>query len=365
MRDKSYDGARYEVADMQARGRQAVDRAFENQVAYCRDNDAPLTASICEVLRSLLPREEGGGPVMDRVRNWAGPPLADALPLRVAGGLHAAYLSGRAPYLTGVYEQGADPAGPVKRALEEHSAFLLPWLDSPPQTNEAGRSWAFVAAMAWLAQRGLLPRFQLFELGSSAGINLMLDRYRFKVGGFEWGPPDSAMRIAPEWRGEALNGAPFEIVSTEGCDVAPVDLTDPEQALRLTAYIWPEFEQRFARMKVAAAMARQEPPGLVRMAAADFVDEMLVRPVQEGTTRVVMHSVVWQYLAPEEQARITSAIEAAGASAGMETPLAWIRLEANRDSHRHELSVRYWPGGAVKRWLGTAHPHGAWVEWTG
>ena len=364
MTDTSYAGARYEVADMQARGPEAIDRAFENQVAYCRDNDAPLTASICHALRGLLPQDAGGGPVMVRVRNWEGPALADALPLRVAGGLHAACLSGRAPYLTAVYEQGVDPARPVKRALEEHHTFLLPWLDGPPQTNEAGRSWAFIAAMAWLAKAGLPPRLKLFELGSSAGINLMLDRYRFELGDFDYGPADSPMRIAPEWRGEALDGAPFAIASTEGCDVAPVDLTDSEQALRLAAYIWPEFEQRFARIKAAVAMARQKPPKVVRMTAAEFVDEVLARPAKEGTTRIVMHSVVWQYLSSEEQRRITSAIETAGAKASGAAPLAWVQLEANRDSHRHELSLRYWPGGAEIRWLGTAHPHGAWVEWS-
>ena len=31
---------------------------------------------------------------------------------------------------------------------------LLPWLDGPPQTNEAGRSANFIAAMLWLADQG-------------------------------------------------------------------------------------------------------------------------------------------------------------------------------------------------------------------
>ena len=47
-------------------------------------------------------------------------------------------------------------------------------------------------------------------------------------------------------------------------------------------------------------------------------------------------------------------------------PLAWIRLETNRKTFKHELSVRYWPGGG-EDWalLAEAHPHGAWVEWRG
>ena len=71
--------------------------AFENQVAYCRDNGAPVTALVCDALRQLLDAERGGA-VMRRVRRWAGPALADALPLRVAGGLHALHLAGRNPH---------------------------------------------------------------------------------------------------------------------------------------------------------------------------------------------------------------------------------------------------------------------------
>ncbi|MGB7419918.1 MAG: DUF2332 domain-containing protein, partial [Erythrobacter sp.] len=69
------DKAKYKVIDPLATGRAAVARAFENQVAYCRDNGASITASVCEGLRALLEGSRGGV-VMERVRRWAGPPLA-------------------------------------------------------------------------------------------------------------------------------------------------------------------------------------------------------------------------------------------------------------------------------------------------
>ena len=46
--------AKYEKVDPQAKGFEAVKRAFANQVAYCRDNGAPVTAEICEALLGLL-----------------------------------------------------------------------------------------------------------------------------------------------------------------------------------------------------------------------------------------------------------------------------------------------------------------------
>src|SRR3546814_19511459 len=107
----------------------------------------------------------------------------------------------------------------------------------------------------------------------------------------------------------------IDFVGVKGCDVAPVDLTDPAQALRLKAYIWPEHHVRFGRIEAAIAAAEADPPDLVRMSAADFVEAELAKPQAAGTTRVLMHSIVWQYVPADQQARITAAMEAVGARA--------------------------------------------------
>lgn len=356
--------ARFEAIDPLATGPAAVRTAFLNQIAYCRDNGASMTARVCDALAGLLEGEQGGT-VMARIRDWAGPPLADALPLRIAGGLHALHLSGTEPGLGPVYAGTAviDMVERVEQALRVHDKALHRYLDGPPQTNEAGRSWAFAAAMLWLVERGCPKDFALFELGSSAGINLMMDRYRYDLGGVSAGPEEAAMRIAPDWRGSPPPNRAFRIVSAEGCDVVPVDLNDPAQALRLRAYIWPELTERFARFDAAVEAASHRPPAIARMRAGDFVAQVLARTSRPGVTRMIMHSVVWQYLAAEERKEITAAIETAGAGASAETPLAWVMLEANRDTHRHELTLRWWPGGPEPVKLATAHPHGSWVEW--
>ncbi len=358
--------AKYQVIDPQATGPQAVARAFENQVAYCRDNGAPVTASVCQALRELIDTTRGGA-VMLRIRKWAGPPLADALPLRLAGGLHGLFRKGETPELAPIYtgQRVSNASEVIADVIERNEAFLLPWLDSPPQTNEAGRSSNFAAALLWLADRGLPARFALNELGSSAGINLMMAQYFYDLGGTTLGPDTAQMRLVPEWRGDAPPAHPVKIVSARGCDVAPIDLTDPDQALRLRAYVWPEFAERFTRMDAAVEAANTMPPEIAHESAGAFVERVLGEPAQDGVTRVIMHSVVWQYVPQDQREAITALIEAAGEPATREAPLAWISLEANRDTHRHELTVRYWPGGATWKRLAVAHPHGAWVEWSG
>lgn len=319
--------AQHEPIDPHASGPAAMRTVFLNQVAYCRDNGAPVTALVCQALLELLDGARGGA-VMARIREWAGPPLADALPLRAAGGLHALHLRTLEPGLAPIYAgvQPTDAAERVAAALERQEGFLLPWLEGPPQTNEAGRSWGFAAAMLWLVEQGCPEQFALYELGSSAGINLMMDRYRFELGGVSAGPNDAPMRIAPKWRGPPPPGCAFRIVGAQGCDVAPVDLTNSDQALRLRAYIWPELTERFARMDAAVAEAQRSPPRIVRMHAGDFVAEVLGRAAKSGVTRAIMHSVVWQYLPAAERAGITSAIEAAGALATGDG--AWVEWNA-------------------------------------
>ncbi|HEX7751516.1 MAG TPA: DUF2332 domain-containing protein [Novosphingobium sp.] len=341
----------------------AVLAAFANQVDYCRANDAPVTARIVEGIAGLLARGENGV-FLGRIRDWAGVPLADALPLRPTAALHALHLTGREPALAPLYAGApADDLATLAAAIRAHEAFLLPWLDGPPQTNEAGRSSNFVAAMLWLADKGLPPRFECVEVGASAGINLMLDRYRYDLGGVVVGPEAPVMAFKPEWRGPPPPDRAIAIAGTRGCDVAPLDLADPAQALRLKSYVWPEHAIRFERIEAAVAAARAAPPDLVAMNAADFVERELARPQAEGTTRVLMHSIVMQYVPEDQRARIRQAMEAHGAKATAERPLAWIALEADRTLLNHGLRVRYWPDGEEQALLSASHAHGAWIEW--
>ncbi len=353
----------YELIDMATRGPGAVATAFANQVAYCDHAGAPITARVVAGIAAVLASQVDSA-LIARIRDWQGAPLADALPLRVAGGLHCLHLSGAAPELAPIYcGEDADDLPIISAVMQAHEAALLPWLDGPPQTNEAGRSANFIAAMLWLADQGLPARFQCLEIGSSAGINLMLDRYHYDLGGVRVGPADAVMQFAPEWQGAPPPDQPITIASTKGCDVAPVDLTDPAQALRLKAYIWPEHTVRFERMDAAIRAASGRKPDLVAMNAADFVEAELAKPQASGEVRVLMHSIVWQYVPDDQQERVRAAMESAGARATADAPLAWIMVEADRTVHRHKLTVRYWPGGGEAVQLTWSHPHGADIEW--
>lgn len=337
--------------------------AIRWQADHAASNGAPSTGRVVRAQLALL---DSGTGVGQALFHWPHPALEDALPLRLAGAFHHLLLTGEDPRLAPVYRGEVTDQTEVDALVlamaRDHDARLLPWLDGPPQTNEAGRSASIMAALLWLSAR-LGPRFELNELGASAGVNTMMDRFFFDLGGTLAGPADSPMRIVPEWRGVPPVSAPVEIVSIQGCDRAPVDLSDADAALRLKSYVWAEVTGRIERIDAAISLAGQRPPLVERMDAADFVDQRLAAPQDEDTTRVLFHSIVWQYLPPETRARIEAAMAEAGTRADSRRRLAWITLETNRTTFRHELTARFWPGGAEPVLLGTAHAHGAWVEW--
>ncbi len=339
------------------------------QARHAEENGAPATARVIRALAGVRASDTATG---RRIADWPGLTLKDAMPLRLAGGFHHLLLTGADDRLAEVYARAITNQTAVDALVldltHKFDARLLPWLDGPPQTNEAGRSASIMAGLLWLAQRVRAPRFDLFELGASAGVNTMIDRYFFRLGYTEVGPSGSPMRINPEWRGASPPAPPagFGIASVKGCDIAPINLADPDAALRLKAYVWPDASERMARIDAAIALAGHQPPDLVAADAGDFAAEMLARPREQGTARVMFHSIMWQYMPAATQARITAAFEASGAEATPDTPLGWIALETDPATFRHELRVRLWDGDAHRggeHLLSHAHPHGAWVEW--
>lgn len=346
--------------------------AIEWQADHAAINHAPCTARI---VRSLTKVIEGETACARRMASWQGLALKDAMPLRIAGGLHHLLLSGTDDRLARVYSGQITDQGLVDRLVcelfETYDNLLLPWFDGPPQTNEAGRSASIMAGLLWLARR-VPAQFDLFELGASAGVNTMLERYHFRLGETEVGPQGSPMQIKPEWRGGC--GSPptppadFVIQSVHACDIAPIDLADSASALRLKSYVWPDAPGRLARIDAAVQLASEKPPSLVQMDAAEFVKARLAAPQTPGTTKAMFHSIMWQYMPEASQTAITQMMEGAGAKATPETPLGWVALETDPETFRHELKVRYWDGVAARGEIHTlafAHPHGAWVEWLG
>ncbi|WP_118135364.1 DUF2332 domain-containing protein [Oceanicella sp. SM1341] len=334
-----------------------VGEAFERQAQACDALGSPFTARLCRALPAALE-----GELRARVAGWPGEPVADALALRLCGGLHALAREGRAPALTAAYPPGEGPleAG-LAEAFADHQAFLLPWLDSAPQTNEVARSGVLLGGLMEITRRTRRP-LELLEIGASAGLNLALDRYSYDLGAAgRWGR--ARVEIACDWRGTWPDtAAPLAVISRAACDRAPVPVRDPAARARLLAYVWADQSARLARAEGALDLVAEAPWQVEEADAADWVERRLAAPRPPGSVRVLMHSIMWQYMPAPVQARIRAAMEQAGAAATEAAPLAWLEMEADEDRGSAAIRLTLWPGGETRA-LGRADFHGRWAEW--
>ena len=341
---------------------EAIRQSFRKQAAICTDMGAPLTGNVLEALSDRIDAKTAIGRA---VLDWPGDPSAsaDALPLRLAGGLHALVLSGRAPALSAAYS--AEPPAPraalasaLTDALRDHGDDLLPWLDSPPQTNEVRRSAVLIAAGHWLAARYGMPLI-LSELGASAGLNLIWDRYALLAAGVRLGPTGAALTLEPDWTGAPPTGPAPRVAARAGVDLNPLN---PERdRLRLLAYLWAGQKDRIARTNRAATEAAHMGHRITQGDAGDWLEARL-QTRHPGHLHLIYHTVVWQYFPPALQARCTALLEKAGRNTAPDAPLAHLAMEADGAGPGAAIQLRLWPDGERIN-LGRADFHGRWIDW--
>lgn len=342
---------------------QSVRAAFAEQAQWCRALNSPLTAMVCDLLAERpWPESE----VARRLREWpADPrPSGDAVPLRLCGGLHAGVRAGRLSALADCYPPSAPPdRDRLGNAIDR--AMVLPalaeWLDRPPQTNEVGRANALFPGLLVFADRFPLP-VALFELGASAGLNLRMDRFGYNLGGLDVGDPASPLQLRPVWTGPPPPGSQVDVVGRHGVDLGPLDCDRHRD--RLVAFVWADQTQRIAQLSAALKVARATSVTLDTGDAADWVEARLAEPQRRGTSRLVYHSIAFQYFSPVSQQRIIATIEQAGERATERAPIGWLRFERSPDEQDPTLRLRTWPRGQDSL-LATSHPHGTAINWLG
>lgn len=339
-----------------------VSEAFRIQATWCEALGSDLYARL---LGACAEDVERGGPVAETVAEWNGDPLIDALPLRLVGCVHAEVLGGRAPALARFYPSaGGTPAWPevweaFRRFVSDQRTELSRRLAEPVQTNETSRCAALLPgfAAAYAAGGGLPLR--LLEPGASAGLNLLWDRYRYELGSAVRGDPDAPVVIRCQWTGPLPAAATPPVVERRGCDLAPVDLGDPDAVQRLEGFVWPDQIDRLARLRAAVRLARQWQIRVEPARAGVWIGRHL-RVLPEGTHTVLFHSIFWHYLDTPEQEAIRAHIEAAAQRATSSRPLSWLRMELG-GTRGAEVRLTTWPPGE-ERLLAYASPHPGWVE---
>ncbi|MDR6625274.1 DUF2332 family protein [Caulobacter segnis] len=332
---------------------------FLRQADRCRAMGSPFVASVLEAVDRQLSRAPISAAM---IGDWEGDPAAAAIAMRFNGALNALARRGAPAALARLYNgDHNDFDGAIAEALSQEDAFIARWLGHPPQTNEVARAGAIVAALLTARARWNMP-FELLDLGSSAGLNLNLSRYFYKLGAISVGDPNSAVRVEPQWRGPSPTIAPLEVVSARGVDLQPLDASNPEHRERLLSFAWADQRDRYRRLDAALRIAAAHPPCVDQGDAATWLAQHLETPQPEGRGRAITHTMFLQYLSDQDRRRIDETIARAGAKASDKRPLLRIGFEWTADRDRVELRMTQWPTGLTSV-LAVCHPYGDWLEW--
>jgi len=320
---------------------------------------------------------EAGGVVAEICRDWAGAAGSAVVQLRLLAGIQRLVLSRAEPQLAMYYPNlggtaAPDGAWPVfEPVLRRHVDELREALEVAPQTNEPGRSVPLLVGLFDAVHRSDLRSVRLLELGASAGLNLLVDRFLIAGDGWSAGPEASPLRLTDAVLGP-VTPVPFRVVERRGCDLAPVDASTEDGRLRLTSFVWPHDLHRYERLRAALRVAASHPVPVDRASASSWLASTLAGAAPDGVLTVVWHSVTRQYW-PAAEIEATARVLAAArermplAHIAMESPvLVDDRSEGRPEYRPTELTVQLSvPGGVADPapvLLGTVADHGVPVR---
>ncbi len=300
------------------------------------------------------------------------------LPPVLLGAVHYLLLAEVDHPLADVYagRSEADPAPLFLELCRDRHDELVALLEvRRVQTNDCGRSAVVGPALTWLSRR-LSGPMALIDVGASAGLNLIADRYRFDYGEHgSTGPSDSPVQIQCAVVGGDPPIAPTlpAFSSRVGLDRSPIDLSDSEDARWLLACVWPD-TGRLERTAASIRLAREEPP---TVRAGDAVQDLptLLDALDGDVAVVVMNTWSFSYLSREQRQDYVDVLSAAARRRLVAWLVADVRsalvdvpalgLEDNETGDNVLGAVLFDDGadGSAGQVLAGVQQHGAWIDW--
>ncbi|HEY1638728.1 MAG TPA: DUF2332 domain-containing protein [Rhizomicrobium sp.] len=262
--------------------------------------------------------------------------------------------------------EGEDPFPQFRDFVNTHMSELVPLIENGvTNTNEIARCSALHAGFRAVAKEAGEP-LHLIEIGPSAGLNLLWDRYLVRYRDADniipVGPDHAALTIDCELRGGKTPpaGSSPRIAGRVGLERNPVDLSDPKQRDWLKALVWPDQLARFERLEKAIELFRADPAEIRAGDALSLLPDAMA-DVPEDQALCIYHTyVVYQF-----SAEMREALDNILIMASLRRPLWRLSCEGGL-AFIGEAPMRlrhYVDGQKESRVLALCHPHGSWLEW--
>jgi hypothetical protein len=248
----------------------------------------------------------------------------------------------------------------VEIVREDHRRIRALMLSRTTQTNEPARCAVLLPLLAQLSQP-----LALLEVGASAGLCLLPDRYGYDYGAVKIAP---AAAQAPIFRCRTsgavpLPGAVPRIVWRRGLDLNPIDLRSDEEVAWLETLVWPGQEERARGLQAAIDVARRETPEVVK---GDLLSglEGLMATAPGDATLVVFHTAVLTYVTPRESRDrfAESMMNSAAVWISNEAPGVFLSLAESAPPAPARGLFLLMRNGVPLAWTG---PHGQSIDWFG
>ncbi|MET7609200.1 DUF2332 domain-containing protein [Streptomyces avermitilis] len=280
------------------------------QMAAVMESDLAMSASM---LRRLADDAEEKGPISRLIGDH--PDVEDPLyAIRALAGVRYLVLKGSAPslakHLQGLSENLGNPAYDECTwelfcdTLLGNPTEILSAMERPVQQHMPSRASTLLHGITLLNE----SKIRILEIGACAGLNLLLDQYRWFGSDWEWGDERSTVRMV-------ANGprpGDFTIVDRAGCDLAPRDAGNLDDATILRSFI--PHERDIDQMELDDALSLAATSNL-RVEKANAVEwlaaRLSARERDPDVFTVVWHSLFWWYLSEREHANIENILFAA------------------------------------------------------
>jgi len=258
-----------------------------------------------------------------------------------------------------------DPVSAFRRfCLERRSEIRALIASRRVQTNEVGRSACLLPAFALASETARGLPLALVEVGASAGLNLLFDRYAYDYGdGVVRSDVASAVRISCSLRGDRSPPLPDvlpQVASRVGVDLNPVDARDPDARLWQRALIWPEHTTRAENLRHALEIT-QESPALVVAGDALALLPSILDSISEDAVPCVFHTHAVYQFAPEDRDRLYALLAECSARRGLIVQIGMEPSETDRSVLSFSI-YRY--GYTAEQRLADCDYHGAWLSWS-
>ena len=261
-------------------------------------------------------------------------------------------------------DDGAAPA--FHEFCVRHRDEIVPILrERMVQTNEVRRSALLLPAFADIATEAGSP-LSLVEIGPSAGLNLLFDRYAYDYGDGLRAGAGSAVVLECESRGAPPPLVLPRVASRAGIDINPLDVTSPGDVEWLRALVWPEHDDRRALLDAAINVAAKEPPRLIGGDVFELLPEEAAAAPDGSALCVVATFVLNQFSRPD-LARFRSMLEALSCRRPVWLVVIGLTEFVLQGEHDGQ-AIRVWTlridgGKGLYRLSSLCNPHGRWIEY--